>query len=115
MVPPAKVLTVEEATALLTKGTLEEKKYIVKSGDVLGKIANGHGMPTATLININPGFTEDTIIQPGETLNVTIMEPFLEVETHFESKRKEIIAYKKTTENDNSLFKGDRKVTQRWF
>ena len=42
-----KYLQLIEAIALLNKGTLEEKKYIVQSGDVIGKIANEHSMTTA--------------------------------------------------------------------
>ena len=54
VVPPKEVLTVDEAVQLLNKGTLEEKKYTVQKGDVLGKIANMHGMATAKLLEINP-------------------------------------------------------------
>lgn len=112
-VAPEEVLTVDEAVTLLDKGTLEEKKYIVQSGDVLGNIASDHGMTTTKLLEINPEVTEETVIQPGESLNITFLEPLVEVETHFESKRKETISYKKTTENDSSIYKGDRKVTQK--
>ena len=55
IVPPKEVLTVDEAVQLLTKGTIEEKEYTVQKGDVLGKIANMHGMATAKLLEINPG------------------------------------------------------------
>lgn len=112
-VEPSDVLTVDEAVKYLNKGTLEEKKYVVQSGDVLGKIANEHGMPTAKLLELNPNITDDTIIKPGDEVNVTILEPFIEVEAHFESKKKETISYKKTTQNDDSLYKGDKKVTQK--
>ena len=73
---PEEVRSVEEAMTLLNKGTLEEKKYAVREGDVLGKIANAHQMSTAKLLEINPGITEDTVLQIGQELNVTALEPF---------------------------------------
>ena len=111
-VAPKEVLTVDQAIKLLNKGTLEEKKYIVKSGDVPSEIAIQHGMSEAELVEINPSLKEKMKIQPGDKLNVTILEPYVEVESHFESKRKETIPYNKKTENDSSLYKGDKKVSQ---
>ncbi len=43
-VTPDKIMSAEEAVTFLQKGTLEEKKYIVQEGDVLGTIANNHGL-----------------------------------------------------------------------
>ena len=74
VVPPKEVLTVDEAVQLLTKGTLEEKEYTVQKGDVLGKIANKHGMATAKLLEINPELSEDSVIKPGEKVNVTMLK-----------------------------------------
>lgn len=110
---PSKVLTVEEAIEFLNKGKLEEKKYTVQLGDVLGTIAKNHNMTTAKLIEINEGFTAETVLQPDEELNVTVTEPFVEIEVHYESKKKETMAYKKITEKDDSVYKGDHKVTQK--
>ena len=110
---PMEILTVEEATKLLNKGILEEKKYTVQSGDVLSTIANNNGMTTAELIEINEGFTEETVLQLGEELNVTVTKPFVELEVHYESKKKEKIAYEKVTKKDETLYKGDNKVIQK--
>ncbi|WP_210471428.1 G5 domain-containing protein [Sporosarcina sp. 6E9] len=113
VVPPKEVLTVEEAVKLLNKGTLEEKEYTVQKGDVLGKIANKHGMATAKLLKINPGLSDKSVIKPGDKLNVTILEPLVEVEVYFESKKRETISFKKVSKNDKSLNKGDKKVIQK--
>ena len=111
-VSPKEVLSVDQAIKLLNTGTLEEKEYVVKPGDVLSKIANQYEMSEEELVEINPSLKEKLLIQPGDKLNVTILEPFVEVETHFESKRKETIPYKKKTEDDKSLYKGDKKISQ---
>src|SRR5690606_32192204 len=80
---PDEVLGVEDALTLLNKGTLEEKKYTVQAGDVLGKIASAHNMKTQQLLDLNPNITEDTLLQIGDELNVTVLEPFVEVEAHY--------------------------------
>ncbi|QUW20620.1 M23 family metallopeptidase [Sporosarcina sp. Marseille-Q4063] len=113
VVPPKEVLSVDEAVKLLNKGTLEEKEYTVQKGDVLGKIANKHGMATAKLLEINPGLNDKSVIKPGEKVNITILEPLVEVKVYFESKKRETISYKKVSKNDKSLNKGDKKVTQK--
>lgn len=111
-VAPTDILTVDEAITFLSKGTLEEKKYIVQSGDHIGKIAANHDMTTDELLEINPGITAETILQIGDEFNVTLLESFLDVEVHYETKKVQTIAFEKVTEKDNSLFKGDNKVTQ---
>ena len=110
---PEEVRTVEEALVLLNKGTLEEKKYVIESGDVLGGIAVAHNMTTAKLLELNPGYTTDSILKLGDELNVTVTEPYVEVEVHYEAKNKQLIRHKEIKEQDSSLYKGEKKVTQK--
>ncbi|MDW0114329.1 M23 family metallopeptidase [Sporosarcina saromensis] len=111
-VAPDQISSVQDALKLMNKGTLEEKKYSVQAGDVLGKIAVAHNMPTATLMELNPGVTEDSVLQIGQELNVTVLEPFVEVEALYESKAIEAIPFKKLTEKDETQFKGEKKLKQ---
>lgn len=111
-VKPEEVLGVSEAIELINKGTLGEEKYEVQAGDVLGSIAKKHQMTTSKLIEINEGMTAETVLQIGDQLNVTVAEPYVEIEIHYESKSKQTIAYKKVTEKDDTLYKGDNKVKQ---
>ncbi len=104
---PTEVRNVEEAVTLLNKGTLEQKKYSVKSGDVLGTIAAKHHMATAQLLELNPSYTVDTVLQLEDELNVTVVEPYLEVEVHYETKQKETIPHKSLTVKDNAVYKGE--------
>src|SRR5690606_21933863 len=78
-VAPDKILTVEQAVDYITKGTLEEKKYKVKEGDVLGRIANNHGMTLKQLLSINPDLNEESILKIGQEVNVTMYEPLVNV------------------------------------
>lgn len=111
-VQPEEVLTATEAVEMLNKGTLGEKKYEVQTGDVLGSIAKNHGMTTAKLIELNEGITAETVLQIGDELNVTVAEPYVEVEIHYEAKKNKTIVHEKVVEKDETLFKGDRKVKQ---
>ena len=111
-VPPSDIMTVDEAIVFLNKGTLEEKKYVVQSGDHIGKVATDHNMTIEKLLEINPGITTETVIQIGDEFNVTVEESVVEVEIHYESKKVQTIKFEQVTEKDDSLFKGDDKVTQ---
>lgn len=111
-VSPQQVLTVEQAVQLLTKGTLEEKTYKVREGDVLGSIAVAHDMKLAQLLSINPGLNEDSLLKIDQEINVTFLEPLLRVVVEKEVFKKETVAYKKEVVEDSSMFKGDTKVKQ---
>lgn len=111
-VAPEKIRSVQEAKTILNKGTLEEKKYAIEPGDVLGSIASAHNMSTAKLMELNPGISEDTVLQIDQQLNVTVLEPLVEVEAHYETKEIEPIQFKKLTEKDESVFKGEKRVKQ---
>lgn len=97
---------------MLSKGTLDEKKYEVQEGDVLGKIANEHGMTTQELIDLNEGITAEVVLQIGDELNVTFMRPYVEVEVHYETKETTTIAYDKVSKKDEKMDKGKKEVTQ---
>lgn len=109
---PKSILSVENAVKLLEKGTLEEKKYKVKDGDVLGSIANAHGLETAQLLALNPGLKADSVIHLGQELNVTAYKPYLQVIVDKEVNAKEVMHYETQTVESDSMFKGDTKVQQ---
>lgn len=110
---PAKILSVEEAVSYIQKGTLEEKKYVVKEGDVLGRIANNHGMTLKEMLSINPGLKEDSLLKIGQELNITMYEPLAEVIVEKEVFKKEVIPFSVEVEEDSSMYKGDKKVKQK--
>lgn len=109
---PQNILSVTDAVDYLLKGTLEEKKYAVKEGDVLGQIANDHDMSLKQLLELNPGLEEDSLLKIGQELNVTILEPLIEVVVDKEVFKKEEIPFKKEVVEDSTMFKGDNKVKQ---
>ena len=110
---PEKVVSVEEAVKLLEKGTLEEKKYKVKEGDVLGSIAADHNLSTSELLTLNPSITEEDYLKISQELNVTEFKPYLSVQVQIEEYVKEIIEYEYEVEEDSEMFKGDQNVKQK--
>lgn len=111
-VQPEKVLTVEAALELLNKGTLVDQTYEVEAGDALETIAKKHQITTQEMIELNEGVTPETTLQIGDALNVTATKPFVELEVHYEAKDKQTIAYEKVTKEDDTIFKGDKNITQ---
>lgn len=110
VVQPKEVLSVDQAVKYLNKGTLKEKKYTIKAGDVLGSIAQKHDMKTADLIKLNKNLKKNTVLQIDDELNVTETNPIVEVAVNFESKKNEKIPYKKVEEEDPNLPKGEKEV-----
>ncbi|KAB8136833.1 M23 family metallopeptidase [Gracilibacillus oryzae] len=111
-VAASQLLTVEEGLTLLEKGTLENKKYTVAEGDVLGSIASKHDLTLDQLMELNPGLTEDSLIQIGDELNVTVLKPFVEVVVTEEQKVEETIEYATEIKESETMYKGDKEVKQ---
>jgi len=111
-IAPEKIMPVENVVKLLEKGSLEEIKYKVKDGDVLGGIAYAHNLKLNELLAINPGLTEESVLQIDQELNVTTLKPFVEVIIDKEYSTKEAIPFEKEVEEDSSMPKGDTKVKQ---
>lgn len=111
-VSPSKILTPAEAVTYLMTGSIEKDVYEVQEGDVLGSIAKKHSLKTAELLALNPGMTEESLLQIGQQLNVTIPKAFVTVNVIKEAKTQETIVHKNVIEQDNNMYKGESKVKQ---
>ncbi|WP_419954860.1 peptidoglycan DD-metalloendopeptidase family protein [Neobacillus niacini] len=111
-VTPDKIMSAEEAATFLQKGTLEEKKYAAQPGDVLGTIANNHGLTLAEFLALNPGLTEGSVVNIGQEVNVTALKPYLEIIVEKEENRKEAIPFANQVVEDGNMPKGETKVQQ---
>ncbi|MDP4084651.1 MAG: peptidoglycan DD-metalloendopeptidase family protein [Bacillota bacterium] len=107
MISPGEIISANQAITFLQKGTLEEKKYTVKDGDVLGSIANEHQLTLKQFLALNPGLTEDSVLKIGQEVNITVPKPFLEVMVEKEVNQKESIPYHNQVINDSSMPKGE--------
>ena len=111
-VDPSKIMTVEQTVHLLKTGTLETESYTVQAGDVLGSIAAMYNLKTNKLLEINPNLTNDTILQIGQQINVTIEKPYVSVKVITEKKTLEDVDFEKVVEEDETMLKGERVVKQ---
>ncbi|WP_235848311.1 peptidoglycan DD-metalloendopeptidase family protein [Litchfieldia alkalitelluris] len=111
-VNPEQILSTDDTLTLLKKGTLEEKKYKVQEGDVLGSIAMDHDLTTKDLLELNPKISEDELLQIDQELTVTKLVPLLTVNVMIEQLKEEEIPYGHEVKEDSSMYKGDQKVTR---
>ncbi|CRK82468.1 peptidoglycan DD-metalloendopeptidase family protein [Neobacillus massiliamazoniensis] len=109
---PVKIMSEEEAIVFLQKGTIEEKKYAVQQGDVLGSIANNNGLKLSELKALNPGLDENSVLKIGQEVNITALKPLLHVMIEKESYQKEDLPFKEEVIEDSSMPKGDTKEKQ---
>lgn len=71
----------KEAASQITKDTAKNEIYEVKSGDTLSTIANGHGLYVKEVLALNSGLTENTVLQIGDEIIITVPQPELTVVT----------------------------------
>ncbi|WP_332650804.1 M23 family metallopeptidase [Lysinibacillus sp. 54212] len=109
---PDQIITPAQAVELLQTGALEKQVYKVQEGDVLGSIAKAHGLKLAQLLALNPSITETTVLKIGQEINVTVNKPLVTVSVVKEAFRVEEIPFQKITQKDESMMKGESKVTQ---
>lgn len=107
---PTAVLSAVDAAALLQTGTLEKEEYAVQEGDVLGSIAKKHDLTLAQLLELNPNIHENSLLQIGQKLNVTVNKPLLTVKVVEEKMKVETIDYAHIVKEDPTMPKGDKKV-----
>ncbi|WP_062107937.1 M23 family metallopeptidase [Bacillus niameyensis] len=111
-VNPDEVTADKDAVNLLQKGTLEEKKHIIKAGEALESIAPKYNLTTKELMELNKGITEDSILQIGQELNTVVTVPLLRVVVEREAYQEEVVQYEKEVIENGSMPKGETKVKQ---
>ncbi|MFN7251998.1 MAG: peptidoglycan DD-metalloendopeptidase family protein [Anaerobacillus sp.] len=109
---PTEILSIEDTVKQLNLGTLEDDVYVVEPGDVLGTIAQAHGLSVEEVIALNPEITENSLLQIGDELNVTIYEPIIKVIVEEASVVSEEVPFQTETKEDSSMWRGDTKIEQ---
>ena len=75
------VTSIEEAADQITKESAKNEIYEVKAGDTLSTIANGHGLYVKDVLKLNSGLSENTMLQIGDEIIITVPQPELTVMT----------------------------------
>ena len=111
-IDPEKILPPAKAVEYLKSGSIEKEVYEVQQGDVLGSIANAHNLSTAQILELNPDLKEDSLLQIGQEVNITVEKPLLNVQIVKEKNTLEDIPFEKIVEKDDEKFKGETVVKQ---
>lgn len=112
-VDPEQITNGNDLYQILQKGTTKQKVYEVQKGDTLSEIAQKFGLKTSQLLQLNPSVKEDSLLQIGQKLNVTALDPVVTVMTVTEKTSNVEIPYKTTYIEDKNLYKGQTRVKQK--
>lgn len=75
------ITSAEEAASQITKDSQKNEIYEVQSGDTLSTIANGHGLYVKDVLALNSGLSENTVLQIGDEIVITVPQPELTIMT----------------------------------
>ncbi len=87
-----------------------EQTYTIQQGDSPSLVADKVGIPTQTLINLNPDVTQSMLV--GDVLVISHEQPFLQTKTVKTLTEEKEIAFKTETELDHNKASGYEKVVQ---
>lgn len=85
-----------------------EQTYTIQQGDSPSLVADKVGIPTQTLINLNPEVTQSMLV--GDVLVISHEQPFLQTKTVKTLTEEKEIAFKTETELDHNKASGYEKV-----
>ena len=111
-VNPQELKTIQETLDMLIQGDITVSDYRVEQDDSLWLIARKNNMLTDEILTANPNLSEDSILQLGQVIQLSRMEPFLTVISKGERVVSETIPFDVETKRDNSLGYGKSVVKQ---
>lgn len=94
----------------LVTGGVPLHTYTVQPGDCLSCIASKLNIPESTLLKNNPNLTNHSILQIGQKINATQLQPMLSLETREQVVEVQNIPYTTEYQDDSSLGIGYTKV-----
>jgi murein DD-endopeptidase MepM/ murein hydrolase activator NlpD/type II secretory pathway pseudopilin PulG len=98
---------------LLFGKSAEISSYEVKMGDTLDSIADENKLNTQELIIVNPQYRDSkTILKVGDKLNVTVLDPILNIVQEIYKVEDVDSDYQYETVYDNTKYSGYSEVTQ---
>lgn len=104
----------DEATLidLLATGGKEPQIYVIEAGDTLSGVAQKFHTTVQSLLDLNVGLQEDSVLQIGQQLIVSPTQPEIVIETETEKIVEERIPYTTKTIEDDTMYKGQSKIQQ---
>ncbi|KJR46490.1 hypothetical protein UF75_3102 [Desulfosporosinus sp. I2] len=111
-VSPERVITYEQALEKLKQGNVQKEDYIIQPNDSWWLIARKNDLKTSEVLAANPGATVDTVLKPGQTINIEKVSPYLTVVSKGTRTDKEIIPFDEVAKIDSTLASGQTKIIQ---
>ena len=108
-VPTESIMNLGHIAETLNSTKAGEVTYTVAKGDTWGQIANDHGMSSAELEAINPGY-DINHIHIGDALTISSAVPYLTIVVTERQNYVDPVDYDITYVDDSSLYKGDYRV-----
>ena len=108
--PVSSVESLQSINVKLDSVVEGEQTYTIQQGDSPSLVADKVGIPTQTLINLNPEVTQSMLV--GDVLVISHEQPFLQTKTIKTLTEEKEIAFKTETELDHNKASGYEKVVQ---
>ena len=108
--PVSSVESLQSINVKLDSVVEGEQTYTIQQGDSPSLVADKVGIPTQTLINLNPEVTQSMLV--GDVLVISHEQPFLQTKTVKTVTEEKEIAFKTETELDHNKASGYEKVVQ---
>jgi len=109
-VKPDEVMQPYQVAEIIEAGAMAERKHTVQSGDSLWSIASRYDTTVKELLALNPGVTENTLLQLGQEIVVKAKEPLLSVRAVEEVTETQPVPYKTEYVDEPKMYKGEQKV-----
>jgi cell wall-associated NlpC family hydrolase len=104
--------TTAAAVDYLLTGGAEEEVYTVRDGDTIWGISIELGVSIDEIEDSNPDYDVEKI-HTGDEIKLTKVTPFIHYETTGVVETKEVIDYKITEEETDSLYEGEKEIKQK--
>jgi murein DD-endopeptidase MepM/ murein hydrolase activator NlpD len=96
---------------MLTAGKGVTKDYLVQSGDTIWKIAKSNNMGINEIASLNPELNVDKL-QIGQTIKLSVSEPYLNVEATEKVAYDQDIPYDTTYVSSGDVYRGQTSVVK---
>lgn len=109
-VDPARVRSVDDAVAILQRGTDAVREHTVRKGDTLYAIARRAGLSIQSLLRANPQLTNPHRLRVGQTVNLVVPKPYVTVRSVERQTRVLEVPYPTQVRRDPDMWPWERRV-----
>lgn len=104
------ITDLDDAIEMVTKEQAQKQVYVVQEGDCLSSIASKFDISLKELLAVNPDFTEESMINIGDKVVVTVPRPELSVVVKEERTYEETYSADVQYVENDSMFTNEKNV-----